>query len=94
MSKAIIFDESFVFDKCIDDSPTDAEFDALNLLIEDITPRVLAPNEPVPFMHAPPIADLAYAEQAPHSIPNSSPPLELYEPGKYLDLIADLPSQE
>ena len=28
------------------------------------------------------------------SIPNSPPPLELYEPGEYLDLIADLPSQE
>ena len=67
---------------------------ALHLPIEDITPRVLAPNEPVSFMDTPPIEDLAHAEQAPPSIPNSPPPLELYEPGEYLDLIADLPSQE
>ena len=94
MSKDIIFDESCDYDKCIDNSPTDEEFAALHLPIEDITPRVLAPNEPVSFMDAPPIADLAHAEQAPPSIPNSPTPLELYEPGEYLDLIADLPSQE
>ena len=45
-------------------------------------------------MGTPPIEDLAHAEQAPPSIPNSPPPLELNEPGEYLDLIADLPSQE
>ena len=94
VSKDIIFDESCDYDKCIDNSPTDEEFAALHLPIEDITPRVLAPNEPVSFMDAPPIADLAHAEQAPPSIPNSPTPLELYEPGEYLDLIADLPSQE
>ena len=55
---------------------------------------VLAPNEPVSFMDTPPIEDLAHAKQAPPSIPISPPPLELYEPGEYLDLIADLPSQE
>ena len=50
VSKDIIFDESCVFDKYIDNSPTDEEFAALHLPIEDITPRVLAPNEPVSFM--------------------------------------------
>ena len=94
MSNEIIFDESYVFDKYIDKSPTKAKFAALNLPIEDITPRVLAPNEPVSFMDVPPISDLAHAKQAPSSIPNSLPLLELYEPGEYLDLIADLPSQE
>ena len=49
----------------ISTSPTDAEFAALNLPIEDITPRVLAPNEPVSFMDAPIIADLAHARQGP-----------------------------
>ena len=93
-SKDIIFDESCVFDKYIDKSPTDAEFAALDLPIEDMTPRVLAPSKPGSFMDTPPIADLAHAEQAPPSIPNSPPPLELYEPEEYLDLIADLPSQE
>ena len=53
MSKDIIFDESCVFDKYIDNSPTDEEFAALHLPIEDITPRVLAPNEPVSFMDTP-----------------------------------------
>ena len=92
MSKDIIFDESCVFDKYIDNSPTDEDFAALHLPIEDITPRVLAPNEPVSFMDTPPIEDLAHAEQGPPSIPISPPPLELYEPGEYLDLIADLPA--
>ena len=45
-------------------------------------------------MDVPPISDLAHAKQAPPSKPNSLPLLELYEPGEYLDLIADLPSQE
>ena len=81
--KDITFDESCVFDKYIDNSPTDAEFAALTLPIEDITPRVLAPNEPVSFMDARPNGDLAHAEQTPPSIPNSPPPLELYEPGEY-----------
>ena len=94
VSKDIIFDVSCVFDKYIDNSPTDAEFAALNLPIKDITPRVLAPNEPVSFMDAPPIDDLAHAEQAPHGTPNSPPLLELYKPGEYLDLIDDLPLQE
>ena len=94
VSKDIIFDESCVFDKYIDNSSTDAEFAALKLPIEDITSGVLAPNEPVLFMDRPPTADLAHAEQAPPSIPNSPRPLELYEPGEYLDLIADLPLQE
>ena len=65
VSKNIIFDESYVFDKYIVNSPTVAEFAALNLPIEDITPRVLAPNEPVSFMDAPTIADLAHARQGP-----------------------------
>ena len=73
MSKDIIFDESCVFDKYIENSPADAEFVALHLPIEDITPRVLAPNEPVSSMDTPPIEDLAHAEQAPPSIPNSPP---------------------
>ena len=90
----IIFDESCVFDKYIEKSPTDEQFAALHLPIEDITSRIPAPNEPVSFMDTPLIEDLAYAEQAPPSIPNSPPPLELYELGEYLDLIADLPSQE
>ena len=94
VSKDIIFDEWCVFDKYIDISPTEEEFAALHLPIKDITPRVLAPNEPVSFMDTPPIEDLAHAEQASPTIPNSPPPLELYEPGEYLDLIADLPSQE
>ena len=77
MSKDIIFDESCVFDKYIDNSPTDEEFAALHLAIEDITSRVLAPNEPVSFMDTPPIKDLAHSEQAPPSIPSSPPPLEV-----------------
>ena len=84
VSKDMIFDKSCVFYKYIDNSPTDAEFAPLNLLIKDITPRVLAPNEPMSFMDTPPNGDLAHAEQVPPSIPNSPPPLELYEPGEYL----------
>ena len=71
-----------MFDKYINNSPADAEFAALNLPIEDITSRVLAPNGPVLFREAPP------------SISNIPPPLELYEPGEFLGLIADPPSQE
>ena len=37
VSKDIIFDESCVFDKYIDNSPSDAKFAALALPIEDIT---------------------------------------------------------
>ena len=92
VSRDIIFDESCVFDKCIDNSPTDEDFAGLHLPIEDITSRVLAPNEPVSFMDTPPIEDLAHAEQAPPIIPHNPPPLELHEPGENLDLIADLPS--
>ena len=45
-------------------------------------------------MDTPPNGDLAHAEQVQPSIPKSPPPLELYEPGEYLDFIADLPLQE
>ena len=94
MSSDIIFGESYVFGKYIDNSPTDAEFAAINLHIEDITPRVLAPDEPVLFMEATPIEDLAHAKQAPPNIPTSPSPLELHEPGEHLNLVANLLFQE
>ena len=36
ISKDVIFDESVVFDKCIDNSPTDEEFAMLSNIIENM----------------------------------------------------------
>ena len=85
VSKDIIFDESCVFNEYIDNSPTDEEFAARHH-IKNTCPKQASGT--------PPIEDLVHASQGQPNIPNSLPPLELYEPGEYLDLVADLPSQE
>ena len=80
----IIFDESCVFDKYIDNSPSDAEFAALALPIEDVPP---VPDIPVSF------EDLPVLNVPPPVIP-TAPPLRLYEPEVYRDIVADLPDPE
>ena len=87
MSKDIIFDESCVFDKYIDNSPSDADFAALALLIEDITPAPPVPDIPVSF------EELPVLNVPPPVIP-IAPPLRLYEPEVYRDMVADLPDPE
>ena len=91
VSKDIIFYESSVFHKYIDNSPADAEFGKPAHRRHHT--KSTCPSRAIE-MNAPLIVDLAQVEQAPPGIPNSPPPLELYEPGEYLDLIADLRSQE
>ena len=87
VSKDIIFDESCVFDKYIDNSPSDAEVAALALPIEDITPVLSAPDIPVSF------EDLPVLNVPPPIIP-TAPPLRMYEPEVYRDMVADFPDPE
>ena len=61
VSKDIIFDESCVFDKYIDNSPSFEDLPVLNV--------------------PPPVIPIA-------------PPLRLYEPEVYRDMVADLPDPE
>ena len=87
VSKDIIFDESCVFDKYIDNSPSDAEFAALALPIEDITPVPPVPDIPVSF------EDLPVLNVTP-AVNSIAPPLRLYKPEVYRDMVADLPYPE
>ena len=76
-----------VFDKYIDNSPSDAEFAALALPIEDITPVPPVPDIPVSF------EDLPVLNVPPPVIP-TAPPLRLYEPEVYRDMVTDLHDPE
>ena len=87
MSKNIIFNESCVYDKYIDNSPSDAEFAALALPIEDVTPVSSVPDIPVSFK------DLPVLNVPPPVIP-TAPPQRLYEPEVYRDMVADLPDPD
>ena len=49
ISKDIIFDESCVFYKCIDNSPTDKEFTALPHRIENLHPEPVAVVKKIKF---------------------------------------------
>ena len=49
ISKDILFDESCVFDKYIDNSPTDGEFAALPHIIENLHPEPVAVVKKVKF---------------------------------------------
>ena len=73
VSKDIIFDESCVFDEYIDNSPSNAEFAALALPIEDITPVPPVPDIPVSFEYLPVL-------NVPPPVIPIAPPLRLYEP--------------
>ena len=90
VSKEIIFDESCIYDKYIDNTPSDTEFAALALPIKDVTP--VTPDPPVPDI---PVSfeDLPALNVPPPVIP-IAPPLRLYEPEVYGDMVADLPDPE
>ena len=96
ISKNIIFDESFVFDKYIDNSPTVEEFAALPHRIENLHPEPVAVVKKVNFAEyeqhntnvLPTPAGLPVAESI-GVLP--SPPLHMYDPQEYKDLQADKP---
>ena len=96
ISKDIIFDESCVFDKYIDSSPTDEEFAALPHRIGNLHPESVAVVKKVKFaeyeLHntniLPTPAGLPVAESIGVL---SSPPLHMYDPQNYKDLHGDKP---
>ena len=86
ISKDIIFDESIVFDKYIDNSPTDEEFAALPVIIENVHEE---PHEKVKIIW---FGDTDRHEQVHTSDPepeptgrHTSPPLEIYNAQDYQD---------
>ena len=88
VSKDVIFDESVVFDKYIDNSPTDEEFAALPHIIENMNngPREIV-NVRIRYTdkdgnvqeHVPEPSPVEILDSEPIS-KNISPPLELYDP--------------
>ena len=88
LSKDIIFDESCVFDKHIDNSPTDEEFAALPHRIENLNPEPVAVVKKVKFAEyeqhntdvLPTPAGLPVAESI-GVLP--SPPLHMYDPQSF-----------
>ena len=96
ISKDIIFDESCVFVKYIDNSPTDEEFAALPHRIENLHPEPAAVVKKVKFAEyeqyntdvLPTPAGLPVAESI-GILP--SPPLHINDPQEYKDIQADKP---
>ena len=90
ISKDIIFDDSCVFDKYIDNSPTDEEFAALPHRIENLHPEPVAVVKKVQFAEyeqqntdvLPTPAGLPVAESI-GVLP--SPPLNMYDHQEYKD---------
>ena len=96
ISKDVIFDESCVFDKYIDNSPTDGEFAALPHRTENLHPEPVAVVKNVKYAEyeqhntdvLPTPAGLPVAESI-GVLP--SPPLHVYDPQEYKDVQADKP---
>ena len=97
ISKDMIFDESVVFDKFIDNSPTDVEFAALPHIIENMNDGL---QEKVKIRIRYTDQDGNEQEHVPESPPveildsepirrNISPHLEIYSPQDYKDMHPD-----